>query len=103
MEDMDHLGYCGVDCSVCPDCLQGKCPGCRRTVWPEGDPCPPVSCCEKRGIACCGLCGDFPCGMMEGFYRESEGHRLAFRRMQALRDGYGEPRFPAGSGDGSRA
>ena len=82
----DKTGYCGVDCSACPDLSSGKCPGCRQTVWPEDDPCPPVGCCRRRNIPFCGKCPDFPCQMMAEFYEESEGHRAAYRLMCALRD-----------------
>ena len=78
------LGYCGVDCAACPDLLEKKCPGCRQSLWPEGDPCPPVACCREKSIACCGECESFPCGMMAEFYEESEGHRLALERMQQV-------------------
>ena len=82
--DLTHVGYCGADCSVCPDYLSGKCPDCRHSQWPDGDPCLPIACCAKKGIACCGQCGTFPCQDMADFYQESEGHRAAFARMQTL-------------------
>ncbi len=81
---LQNLGYCGVDCSLCPDYLRGVCPDCRRTPWPEDDPCLPVGCCRKRGIQVCGLCPGFPCPDMAEFYAESEGHRQAYARMRAL-------------------
>ena len=81
---IDQLGYCGVDCAACPDYTGGACPGCRQSVWPEGDAGPPVRCCTERGIRLCGECRDFPCGMMADFYRESESHERAYRLMAAL-------------------
>lgn len=81
---MTHIGYCGVDCSVCTDFLEGKCPDCRSSIWPEGDPCAPIACCRNRGIEVCGECGDFPCRMMAEFYKESDSHREAFARMREL-------------------
>ena len=80
----DMIAYCGVDCSVCSDLTEGKCPGCRRTVWPEGDECMPVACCRKKGVDFCGACPGFPCEDMKGFYEESESHREAFARMLSL-------------------
>lgn len=80
----DTLGYCGVDCSACDDFLQHNCLGCRRTDWAEGDLCAPIACCTSQGIRCCGECADFPCGMMDGFYQESESHRMAFQLMQVI-------------------
>ena len=78
------LGFCGVDCSACPDLSEGKCPGCRKSVWPEGDACMPIACCGEKGIACCGQCPRFPCPDMAEFYQESEGHRQALERMQTV-------------------
>ena len=83
--DMTFIAYCGVDCAACPDLGSGKCPGCRQTVWPEDDPCPPVACCRRKNISCCGECADFPCPMMAEFYDESDSHRAAQARMESLR------------------
>jgi hypothetical protein len=81
--DLTYVGYCGVDCAACPDLKSGKCPGCRQTLWPADDPCPPVGCCRGQGVECCGACPRFPCAMMAEFYEESEGHRSARARMEA--------------------
>ena len=51
---LDWLGFCGVDCACCEDYTTAKCPGCRRSDWPADDPCPPVGCCQRRGIPYCG-------------------------------------------------
>lgn len=87
MEKLETLGYCGVDCAVCPDLAGGVCPGCRKSVWPDGDACPPIPCCQEKGIEVCGQCQRFPCQMMAEFYEESEGHRKAYERMCQLRKG----------------
>ena len=81
---MNNIAYCGVDCSVCPDYLAGKCSNCRNTVWPEGDACMPAACCGEKGILCCGDCESFPCAEMAGFYAESESHRQALERMRRV-------------------
>ena len=81
-----HIAYCGVDCSVCPDYLSGKCPDCRRTEWPQDDRCAPVACCKAKGIAFCGQCEDFPCYMMREFYEESESHERAFELMKCVKE-----------------
>lgn len=81
------MAFCGVDCSACPDFTGGKCPGCRKSIGPEGDRCMPVECCMKKGIEHCGACPGFPCRDMAEFFCESEGHRLAFRRLISLRHG----------------
>ena len=78
------IAYCGVDCAACADYTEKKCPGCRKSEWPDGDPCPPVACCQKRGIEVCGQCADFPCEMMREFYEESDSHRAAGERMTKL-------------------
>ena len=85
--DKNLIAYCGVDCAACSDYQSGKCPGCRQTVWPEGDACLPVACCRDKGISCCGECPSFPCADMKAFYAESESHEQAYRRMAALRTG----------------
>ncbi|MBQ4447482.1 MAG: DUF3795 domain-containing protein [Clostridia bacterium] len=79
------IAYCGVDCSECGDHKSGKCPGCRKTEWKEGEECMPSACCRGKGILFCGECGEFPCADMEEFYRESDSHRLAGARMKLLK------------------
>ena len=79
------IAYCGVDCLRCADYEAGKCPTCKKTNWPEDDPCPPVGCCRRRGISYCAGCDAFPCEMMADFYEESDSHREARARMEALR------------------
>ncbi|MBQ8995981.1 MAG: DUF3795 domain-containing protein [Oscillospiraceae bacterium] len=83
--DKEKIAYCGVDCSVCPDLLEGRCLGCRGTVWEAGDECHPVVCCREKGLSFCGQCDVFPCEQMVGFYKESESHRQAYLRMCSLK------------------
>lgn len=78
-------GYCGVDCSVCPDYVDEKCSGCRQTEWIEGDTCLPVECCRKQEIFICGECTSFPCSDMMDFYEESKSHREAYERMMSIK------------------
>ena len=85
--DLVHIGYCGVDCAACPDFLSGQCPDCRQSEWPDGDPCMPITCCQQKGMESCGRCDVFPCRDMAGFYEESESHRAAYVRIQALTNG----------------
>lgn len=82
---MKNLGFCGVDCSVCKDYLEGKCPSCRESVWTDDDICHPVKCCTDKGISVCGQCDAFPCEMMSEFYEESDSHREAGERMRSMR------------------
>ena len=81
--ELEHLAYCGVDCSACADYIGGKCPGCRMTDRKD-DPCMPVACCRGRGIEFCGECPDFPCEDMRAFYKESPSHERAFRIMMSI-------------------
>ena len=78
------IAYCGVDCAACPDYAEKKCPGCRGTDWTPGDECMPVACCREKGIDLCGRCPGFPCPDMAAFYEESDSHREAYDRMQAV-------------------
>ena len=84
MTDIENLGYCGVDCSVCPDFTQGQCVSCRQTEWKEDNICMPVKCCRGKGISVCGQCGKFPCQDMTAFYEESDSHRQAGERMRRI-------------------
>lgn len=84
---IEQIGYCGVDCSVCTDFLDGKCLCCRKSTWSDGDECPPISCCKKKEVACCGECSKFPCEMMADFYKESESHCKAYERMKQVNSG----------------
>lgn len=86
MRDASFIGYCGVDCSACPDFASEVCPGCRQSSWPDGDSCPPVACCTTRAIPFCGACDEFPCAMMAEFYEESDSHREAFQLMRTFRE-----------------
>lgn len=81
----EMIAYCGVDCAACVDYAEGKCPGCRQTVWEEGDACLPVACCRGKGIAFCGECSSFPCADMEAFYKESDIHARAYARMMVCK------------------
>ena len=79
------IAYCGVNCEVCPDYREHRCPSCRKTEWKPDDACLPVRCCQERGIPACAFCKSFPCADMEAFYKESDSHREALDRMICLR------------------
>ena len=89
---MDLIAFCGVDCAACTDYQTNKCAGCRNSEWPDGAPCMPVACCERRGISLCGQCAEFPCPDMQAFYEESESHKKAYRLMCESRSGEQELR-----------
>lgn len=66
---------CGLLCSKCAYREEVNCNGCvniERPFW--GDGCPVKSCCEEKGEAHCGLCMEFPCGLLNQFaYDEKQG------------------------------
>ena len=80
------LGFCGVNCSECPDYLSKKCPSCKLTEWTD-DIYPAVNCCLEKGIDFCAFCDSFPCKVMTGFYEESESHKEAFAQMCSMKNG----------------
>ena len=58
---------CGLLCSACGYREQMNCGGCVSIAQPFwGESCPVKSCCEGRGLAHYGECGEFPCGRYEG-------------------------------------
>lgn len=66
---------CGLLCGECAYREQMNCTGCvqiQKPFW--GESCPVKSCCEGRGLDHCGLCGEFPCGLLKQFaYDEQQG------------------------------
>jgi hypothetical protein len=73
---------CGVLCSECHYREPLNCAGCiaiDKPVW--GDSCPVKACCEARGLAHCGPCGEFPCALLMHFAYDPEqgdnGKRIA--------------------------
>ncbi len=66
---------CGILCGGCSYRGQMNCAGCvhiQKPFW--GEACPVKSCCEERGYAHCGQCGDFPCELLKQFaYDEKQG------------------------------
>ena len=84
MLNLDLIGFCGVDCSVCPDLLNNKCTGCRASVGTSDEECFFVKCCLDKGVQICGQCSEFPCNDMKEFSEESEGHVEALRRKEEI-------------------
>ena len=66
---------CGLLCSACGYREPMNCGGCTaisRPFW--GESCPVKSCCEEKGLAHCGQCREFPCGLLKQFaYDEKQG------------------------------
>ena len=84
MLDLDLIGFCGVDCSACPDYVNYKCPGCRASVGLSDEECMAAQCCMDKNILICGQCNDYPCDDMKEFFEETEGHREAKKRIDVL-------------------
>ena len=86
MLDLDLIGFCGVDCSSCPDYVNYKCPGCRASVGLSDEECMAAQCCMDKNILICGQCKDYPCDDMKEFFEETDGHREAKKRIGVLMD-----------------
>ena len=59
---------CGILCGKCEFKESMGCKGCvhiEKPFW--GESCPVKSCCEGKGHAHCGQCGEFPCALAEQF------------------------------------
>jgi len=64
---------CGILCSECEYKEQINCGGCVHITKPFwGDSCPVKDCCEGKGLEHCGLCGDFPCDLLNQFAYDKE-------------------------------
>lgn len=61
---------CGLNCGLCPRYHTdgaSRCPGCSGKGFLEKHPaCGVLSCCQRRGIEYCYLCGEYPCKKYEG-------------------------------------
>lgn len=76
------IGACGLCCASCPTYSAGACTGCR--TLPAEKRCYCSLCAEKRGVAYCGLCKDFPCGALFSHRRTTalSGEWLEWKRAQ---------------------
>ena len=83
-KELNLIGFCGVDCSVCSDYTTGICTGCRASAHTTTEDCPTVICCEEKNIDFCSGCEQFPCEGMQEFFTESDSHREAFDRLKSL-------------------
>lgn len=56
-------GYCGMPCALCSRYRTegtSRCPGCSHDGY-YTEPCKVHHCIREKGLAHCGLCGEFPC------------------------------------------
>ena len=79
---------CGLCCNACAWREPNHCPGCTRQRRPFWGECPLKTCAERRGLAHCGLCPDFPCPTLHDFafdaeHGEGDGSRLETCRRWA--------------------
>ena len=64
---------CGILCSACRYREKVGCKGCTLITKPFwGDACPVKDCCEEKKLEHCGLCADFPCGLLKQFAYDKE-------------------------------
>lgn len=42
----------------------------KKPFW--GNSCPVKSCCENKGLTCCGKCKEFPCDLLTSFAYDGE-------------------------------
>ena len=65
-----RFSACGLNCGLCPRYYtkgQSRCPGCAGEGFSEvHPPCGVLSCCQRKGIEYCFLCGEFPCEKYDG-------------------------------------
>ena len=68
--DFENITACGENCIACLKRRNGLCQGCRESdgrclEWKESGFCPIHSCAREHSVLFCGLCGDFPCGLLK--------------------------------------
>jgi len=63
---------CGMLCSKCKIKKKGDCNGCSRIYKPFWGVCSIKVCCENKDYPHCGVCKDFPCGLLKKFDYDKE-------------------------------
>lgn len=64
---------CGILCSECQYKEETGCQGCIRIKKPFwGERCPVKACCEERKLLHCGMCGEFPCELLNRYAYDDE-------------------------------
>ena len=87
MKHLDKLGYCGLYCGGCRNFKKNAdCMGCRDEKEMLDD-CPTRTCVVEKGLLFCGECDEFPCSMLNEFYKDGNPiHDLAFRNALRIRE-----------------
>ncbi len=96
MAGLNHptIGCCGIDCGLCPRHYtdgSSRCPGCGGEGFKEVHPaCGYLTCCvEKRGLAVCGQCDDYPCKRFDKETGERDSfvlHRRVIPNQEDIRE-----------------
>jgi len=77
MSDQSIESRCGLLCGKCEYAQSKGCEGCiaiQKPFW--ADSCPVKACCEGKALDHCGLCGSFPCDLLQAFsYDPEQGDR----------------------------
>jgi hypothetical protein len=87
MDQYEKLSLCGLYCGGCKNYKENyNCMGCRNEKELVDD-CPTRACCIDKGLLHCGLCEDFPCGILNDFYTDGmKHHELAFKNMLDIKE-----------------
>ena len=67
--DFANITACGGDCTGCEHYKSGECVGCNSNggicvkLW--SSECSLCKCCREHNVRFCGVCDDFPCGLLK--------------------------------------
>ena len=65
-----EFSACGLNCGLCPRYHtdgSSRCPGCAGEGFSKVHPsCGMLSCCQRKGLAYCFLCEEYPCRKYDG-------------------------------------
>ena len=88
IREYPQFSVCGLNCGLCPRYHTdgtSRCPGCAGDGFSDvHPPCGVLSCCQRKGLAYCFLCDEYPCKKYEGAnLRDSFiSHKNQFRDME---------------------
>lgn len=92
MTDFSIITACGECCTLCPEKINGDCPGCIESDgdvsgWSGDGECRIHECVRRHNVRFCGLCNEFPC---ERMCRMIHWNENIVEHMRRLRDEYTE-------------
>jgi hypothetical protein len=82
------FSVCGLNCGLCPRFYtdgESKCPGCAGSGFSAvHPPCGVLSCCQRKELAYCYECDDFPCKKYDNadMYDSVITHKNQFRDLE---------------------